>query len=165
MGLEPGEIARRVFPNLPDVVRLPILDRCFAEEMAQLRQGSAADLLYPGVPQEMRTLAARYPLYVVSNCEVPYLAAFLDGTGLGPLIRDAECFGRTGRPKADNIRRIVHEHRLEAPVYVGDTGRDEAAAQEAGVRFIHAAYGFGHASAGACAVGSFSELTQLLLAP
>ncbi|MBP5216522.1 MAG: HAD family hydrolase [Bacilli bacterium] len=50
---------------------------------------------------------------------------------------------RDGVPKAENIRRIVEQYGLQDPLYVGDTIMDQQAAQEAGVKFLFAAYGYG----------------------
>ena len=47
--------------------------------------------------------------------------------------------------KADNIRLAVSRFNLKSPVYIGDTTGDEEAAADAGIPFIHAAYGFGTA--------------------
>ena len=57
--------------------------------------------------------------------------------------KDWECIGRTGRPKGENIQLVVQRNGLKSPVYVGDTILDCQAAQQAGVPFIHASYGFG----------------------
>ncbi len=74
-----------------------------------------------------------------------------------------QCFGTKGNPKADNIKDIVNDHQLKAPVYVGDTMGDYTSATKAGVPFIFASYGFGVVADGMVAtIDTFSQLTELL---
>ena len=70
------------------------------------------------------------------------------------------------------LRRDLHEldvwddddvDFLRSPLYVGDTERDESAASEARVAFVHARYGFGNTRGEPPAVDSFDELVQLIL--
>ena len=53
------------------------------------------------------------------------------------------CLGDNGLLKADNIKYIVNKHGLKDPVYIVDIQGDADASKAAGVKFIHAAYGFG----------------------
>ena len=64
-------------------------------------------------------------------------------TGLGHYFRDHLCFADTGTSKGDTIALMMQRHGLQAPVYVGDTDGDCAAAAHAGTKFAYAAYGFG----------------------
>jgi phosphoglycolate phosphatase len=136
---------------------------CYEAEVAELARAPAGALLYPGVLHGLATLRRHYKLCVVSNCQSGYLEGFLKHSGAAGFLDDSECIGRTGEPKAVNIRLLCARQNLQSPILVGDTERDEAAAQDAGVPFIHAAYGFGTASPGTSAVASFSELVELLL--
>ena len=163
MGLEPDEIPRRVFSSLPDSIRDPLMNACYAAEVAEISGADLSDVLYPGVLDGLELLSKRFTLCVVSNCQTGYLEAFLAHSGAGRIISDGECIGRTGKSKAENIRLVAARQKLRYPVAVGDTDRDEAAAREAGVRFVHAGYGFGTASADAPTVKSFTELVELLL--
>ena len=80
---------------------------------------------------------------IVSNSQAGYIEAFLKNTGLGEYFVDHVCFGDTEIPKGENIRLIMERNGLHSPVYVGDTKLDQEACQQAGIPFIHAAYGFG----------------------
>jgi phosphoglycolate phosphatase len=164
MGLEPQEIAERIFPGLPPDVRNPLIQSCYDAEVVDLGATPPAEILYPGVREGIGALSGRFRLCVVSNCQTGYLEGFLKHSGVGRLIADAECIGRTGKSKDHNVRLVVQRQGLMTPVYVGDTERDEVAARDAGVKFIHASYGFGTASNGSLAVTSFDELVQRLVA-
>lgn len=163
MGLEPQEIAERIFPGLPPDLGNPLIQACYDAEVVELRTTPPAEILYPGVREGIDVLGGRFRLCVVSNCQTGYLEGFLEHSGVGRFIADAECIGRTGRSKDHNVRLVVQRQRLRTPVYVGDTERDEAAARDAGVKFIHASYGFGTASNGSLAVATFDELVKILV--
>lgn len=53
---------------------------------------------------------------------------------------------------------------LRRPVNVGDTQKDAAAAEKAGIPFIFAEYGFGDAPNAALRIGSIEELPQAVAA-
>lgn len=159
MGLLMEDIAARMFPGLDREAAMEILREFNAENERRLavRGGS----LFPGAAETLELLAARSRLFVVSNCQDGYIEAFYSGNGLGRFFSGSECAGRTGLPKSGNIRLVAERHGLKAPVYIGDTGLDRASAAEAGVPFLHAAYGFGTAP-GAPAVGPFGEIPAAL---
>ena len=64
--------------------------------------------------------------------------------------------------KADNIKLIVERHGLKTPVYVGDIQGDADSSAQAGVEFIHAAYGFGRVDKCYAAVSSPEELIAVI---
>ena len=120
--------------------------------------------LFPGVPLGLNRLHRIVPLFIVSNCQAGYIETFFRCTGFDPLFRDFECWGRTGLSKAENLRNVVARNGLEAPLFVGDTDGDQAAAAACGVPFIHASYGFGACSEPDFSAQSFSDLIELLCA-
>ena len=135
------DIAKALFPELPESEQLRIIDGCCqAEHEALLRKCAP---LYPQLEETLDTLSHRFPLFIVSNCEAGYIELFLDKTGFTPYFKDHLCPGDTGEAKAANIRSIVSRHHLEAPVYVGDTIGDYQACLDAKVPFVFASYGFG----------------------
>ena len=137
-----SDIAKQIFPGMPEAEQLRLIDKC-CEREHQAIQMSEEKLLYDGIPDVFRELAGLHSLFIVSNCEAGYIEVFLKKTQLTPFVTDHLCPGDTGLAKAANIREIVRRHHLTKPVYVGDTRGDYLACQEAGVDFIHAGYGFG----------------------
>lgn len=99
--------------------------------------------LYPGLEDTLKYLSAKYKLFIVSNCQSGYIEVFFKISGLEHYFLGHQCYGTKSLPKADNIKDIVNDHKLKAPVYVGDTMGDYNAATKAGVPFIFADYGFG----------------------
>lgn len=160
MGMTDKQLVAVIFPQVDQARGLELFEKCCQAENVYLRQHGGQ--LYEGLVPALEALAEKLPLFIVSNCNLGYIPAFLEAHGLGRLFRDWECIGRTGREKWENIRLVAQRNGLRHPVYVGDTAMDQASAQKAGVPFLHAAYGFGRAP-GAPAVQSPGELPGLLL--
>lgn len=141
MGMTREPLVQTLFPYLPLARGVEIFELCTADEIAYLAEYGG--ILYDGVPELLETLSKKLPLCIVSNCNAGYIESFLTAHDTGRFITDHECIGRTGLQKSENIRLVVERNHLQKPVYVGDTELDAAAAAQAGVPFIHAAYGFG----------------------
>ncbi|MBR2527283.1 MAG: HAD family hydrolase [Blautia sp.] len=140
-GLLLSDIARALFPEKSEAEQLRIIDRCCqAEHDALLRYPVP---LYPGMQETLEELSKQYPLFIVSNCQAGYIEVFLENTKTASLFRGHLCPGDTGKAKAENIGILSHRYGLNSPVYIGDTQGDFKACQDAGIAFIHAAYGFG----------------------
>ena len=150
------EIAALAFPELPTARREALLRGCCKAENAPLSERGG--ILYPDLIPVLETLRQRYFLAVVSNCQEGYIEAFFQGNHTGYLFDDFENAGRTGLSKGQNIRLVMERNGIEKAVYVGDTEGDRRAAIEAGVPFIHAAYGFGTVERSDAVIRCFREL-------
>ena len=162
MGKTIEAIAEMMFPALPEQERLRILYLCTEAEHAYLASltGDQRPPLYPDEQAVMRRLAEEYTLGVVSNCQSGYIEIYLAQCGFKELFTDIECAGNTGLSKGQNIRLLMERQGITDCVYVGDTQGDADAAKEAGIPFIHAAYGFGKPDACAAALQDISELPE-----
>lgn len=142
MGMTLEQIAQKLFS--PYGARaLEVCSDCIDHEYEYIAVHGGS--LYPGVEALLNSLKPRHKLYIVSNCQCGYIECFTGFTGLGGCFDGYECSGSTGLSKSENIRLVVQRAGLSSPVYVGDTHMDELSAREAGLPFIHAAYGFGSA--------------------
>jgi phosphoglycolate phosphatase len=130
-----------LFPEYPAEEAVRIIRRACDIENEWLAVHHAA--LYDGVLNTLKTLSAKMPLFIVSNCQGGYIEVMKETTGLTPYITDHLCPDDTVHAKASNIRAIVEKHNLKSPIYVGDTQGDLNASREAGVKFVFASYGFG----------------------
>ena len=74
------------------------------------------------------------------------------------ILRDTECYGNNELEKSENIKLIVERNNIDEAVYVGDIQGDYDSSKKAGVKFIHAAYGFGTIDDDVPAIRKFSEL-------
>jgi phosphoglycolate phosphatase len=119
--------------------------------------------LYPKLEETLKYLQTNYKLFIVSNCQSGYIETFFKVSGLAHYFMGHQCYGTKSQPKFENILDIISDHRLTAPVYVGDTMGDYEAAKKAGVPFIFAAYGFGVVNEDQLAtIQQFIELRELL---
>jgi phosphoglycolate phosphatase len=160
-GMTYDAIFDKLFPNLTDVQRTEVKAHC-AESELRILHAKGGDL-YPQLEDTLKELSTRYKLYIVSNCQCGYIELFLDLNNLHTYFLGHQCYGTKNRPKADNIRDVVNDHGLLAPVYVGDTLGDYHAATQAGVPFIFADYGFGKVPEGMVAtIDSIAALRALL---
>lgn len=141
MGMTADHLMATLFPKLSPQRHMELFEQCCQVEVDYLRKHGGK--LYPGVEDTLRKLSEHVPLFIVSNCNTDYIPCFLDAHKLHSYFKDWECIGRTGRSKGENIRLIMERNGLHSPVYVGDTKLDQEACQQAGIPFIHAAYGFG----------------------
>lgn len=162
MGLQMDEIARRLFPQESLERQSALMTECVTAENEYLYSHGAR--LYPDVPQTLFALKQKYRLFIVSNCQSGYIEAFLHAHDLEPLFDGFLCYGDTGRGKSENIASVVRQYGLQHPAYVGDTQGDALAAENAGIPFIFARYGFGRVEHYEAAVDTFSTLRDLLKA-
>lgn len=153
-------IADLLLPEVEEKKRYEIMDNCCEYEHQALEEDECR-ICYPGVIDTIKALSEKMPVCIVSNCQSGYIELFLKKTGLAPCVKDFECYGNTGRNKADNIRLLVERNQFGSPVYVGDTQGDLEASREAGVPFIFASYGFGQPTEYDGKISSFEELKEL----
>ena len=156
MGKTMDQIADILFPALSKEERYALLDRCGRDENEYLRQHGGK--LYPDIRKTMEILKEKYHLYIVSNCQSGYIEAFLDYYKFHDLIEDMECYGNNGKTKGENIALLYQRNELDKAVYVGDIQGDYNSSREAGVEFIHAAYGFGEIDEPVPEIKTFAEL-------
>ena len=160
MGKTMEDIADILFPELKVMQRKELLDLCCRLENDYLRRHGG--VLYPDIRKTMEKLKVNYHLYIVSNCQAGYIEAFLDYYKFHDLIEDIECYGNNDKPKGENIALLYQRNNLQDAVYVGDIQGDYDASMSAGVRFIHAGYGFGKVEADVPEIQKFSELIEVI---
>lgn len=160
-GMTYKAIFEKLFPYLDDEKREEYKAIAAKQELAILH--TKGGTLYPALEETLKYLSVKYKLYIVSNCQSGYIEVFFNTSGLEKYFLGHQCYGTKNMPKADNIRDIVNDHQLTAPVYVGDTMGDYSAAKQAEVPFIFAAYGFGLVEEDQVAtISEFKELQDLL---
>ena len=161
MGMTMKEISLALYPDVHMERRDEIFDLCCRHEVEYLYSHCGA--LYPGFRAVMEALKAEgYELAVVSNCQEGYVKAFLISSGASDLFIDYEEWERTGLTKGENIRLVMERNGYTKGVYIGDTKKDREAALQAGIPFIHAAYGFGAVEAADGVIRSLSELPAVI---
>jgi phosphoglycolate phosphatase len=159
MGLQMHEIGKMLFPELEEKEREQFLNTCSEVEKKHLRENGGN--LYDNVEKVLGALAKKYKLFIVSNCQHGYIEAFYEYHRLEKHFIDYENPGRTGLSKGENIKLIIERNQLKQPVYVGDTDGDRKSAQDAGIPFVYARYGFGEASNYDYVIDSIEEMNEL----
>lgn len=135
-------IADNLFGVLSAEDKKILMEKCCIYEQKALLENTK-NITYEGVIETLKKLSSIIPIFIVSNCQSGYIELVIEKNKITPLIKDFECFGNTGKSKAENIKLVARRNGLKSPVYVGDTQGDYEACKEAGVPFIWAAYGFG----------------------
>ncbi|HVW98777.1 MAG TPA: HAD family hydrolase [Mucilaginibacter sp.] len=160
-GMTYDAIFDKLFPALTPVQRAEVQAACGKHELEILHKKGGE--LYPALEETLDYLSKKYRLFIVSNCQSGYIEVFFKISKMEHYFMGHQCFGTKGNPKSENIKDIVNDHGLKAPVYVGDTMGDYNSATAAGVPFIFADYGFGKVETGQIAtISSFDRLRQLL---
>ncbi|MGK6340762.1 HAD family hydrolase [Chryseobacterium sp. DT-3] len=146
LGLLADDILKDIIPGISDQKVKEVLSEVVQRESKVLRLHGG--ILYEGVSETLHHLAGNHQLFIVSNCQDGYIEAFLDYYQFNDLFTDIECYGRTQKPKSENIRLIMERNDLspENSVYIGDTQTDYNSAKANGLPFIFCEYGFGELS-------------------
>lgn len=161
MGKTLEEIAHVFFDCVDPERAVEIMVKCTDFENTYIL--SHGGVLYPKLRETLEALKSDgWGVICVSNCQSGYIEAFMGYHKLEDLFDDTECWGNTGRMKADNIRTVIQRNAIERAVYVGDTMGDYNSAMEAGAEFIHAAYGYGSVPEGTLAIDALEKLPNVL---
>ena len=156
-------IADNLFGVLSAEDKKILMEKCCIYEQKALLENTK-NITYEGVIETLKKLSSIIPIFIVSNCQSGYIELVIEKNKITPLIKDFECFGNTGKSKAENIKLVARRNGLKSPVYVGDTQGDYEACKEAEVPFIWAAYGFGKPEDDKyyAKIDSFTQLESLL---
>lgn len=159
MGKTLEDIAHVFFDCVDSERAVDIMKQCTAFENKYI--ASHGGVLYDDLRVTLEKLRAMgFGVICVSNCQSGYIEAFLEYHRLADLFDDTECWGNTGNLKADNIKAVVMRNSIENAVYVGDTMGDYNSAMEAGIGFIHAAYGYGTVPEGTDKINRLSDVVR-----
>lgn len=159
MGKTMEDIANILFAEYDYEKRMELLKYCCEVENEYIRTHGGQ--LFEGLEETLKQLKENeYHLYIVSNCQVGYIEAFLEYHKLGKYFDDFESYGGTGRPKGENIRLVADRNHLDKAVYVGDIQGDYDATMQAGLPFIHARTGYGTVNADVPFIQKLSELPE-----
>jgi ribonuclease HI len=162
MGRVLEEIAGMWFPEMDPERREVLMRHASDVELEYLKTHPGK--LFPAARKTLAELSKSCELYIVSNCQLGYIEGFFEGTGLRKYFIDYECAGRTGKPKAGNIRLVMERNGLDRCLYVGDTQKDCDAADGAGIPFVHAAFGFGQIDRPVPRLEAFGDLPEFAAA-
>lgn len=154
------EIADAILAAVPPPERYALMARCMETENRYLAE-NPCKVGYDGVPGTLAALSRGCRLFIVSNSQCGYPELCIGKLGLAPYISGHLCFGDTGTGKGATVRTLMARYAIRSAAYVGDTQGDLAAAREAGIPFVFAAYGFGTAEGYDAKIDRFPDLLNL----
>lgn len=160
MGLTPKETAPLAFKDVDLNKGLEYFVLCLNEEIKYLRVRPGK--LYEDEEEVLKELSKHYPLFIVSNSDKGYIEDYLNAYDFNKYFKDHVCAGDTDLEKWQNILYIKNKYQLEEIIYVGDTKKDLNESIKAGVKFIHASYGFGEIEEEVLKISKLRELPDLI---
>ena len=160
MGLTPKETAPLAFKDVDLNKGLEYFELCLNEEIKYLRVHPGK--LYEDEEEVLKELSKHYPLFIVSNSDKGYIEDYLNAYDFNKYFKDHVCAGDTDLEKWQNIFYIKNKYQLEEIIYVGDTKKDLNESIKAGVKFIHASYGFGEIEEEVLKISKLRELPDLI---
>ena len=160
MGLTPEETGLLFFPDLEQKEGLELFRLIVREEIQFLKDNPG--VLYPNEEEILGLLKEKYDLYIVSNADVGYIENYLESCQMSVYFKGHLCAGDTHMDKWQNIQYLKEKENIDDVIYVGDTNKDKIESKKAGVKFIHAAYGFGQIEDDTYKIDSLNELPSMV---
>lgn len=160
MGLAFSDVAKMYFPTLEKEKREYLLNEIIKRNV-EIIKSEGADI-YEGVCEVIRNLSQKHKLAIITNNKDDYVKAFFKASGLEPYFSDYMGAATYEISKGEAIKRMVEKHNEPTSFYVGDIKKDMIAANEAGIGFIHAKYGFEPMLNCPQAIENISDLPKLL---
>jgi phosphoglycolate phosphatase len=162
VGWEGKKVISVIMPDFDDEKRQEIY--AIVNEKRRTLLPEKGGILYDGVKEGLQQLAAKYPLFILSNCARGIIRLFIDWAGIDEHITDELAYGINFMPKQHNIKLLIEKHGLKSPVYIGDTAGDGEESRKAGVPFVFVSYGFGYTRDYDAKFDDFRSLTAYFMA-
>ena len=160
-GLNKFEVAQLYFPYLELNQSLNLLDEIEILNIKNLKEYGGN--IYPNLKETLASLRKKYELFIVSNTsKSEYIEAFLTSAKLNNYFKDYIAASELGISKADAIKKIIDDYKLDKAIYVGDTQKDMEASDLAKIPFIQAKYGFGKNLNAKYYINTFKELPYIV---
>ncbi|MDD6301690.1 MAG: HAD family hydrolase [Bacillales bacterium] len=160
MGLTPEETCPLAFPNTTLEEGLKLFKIVLDAEILFLAKNPG--ILYENEENILSQLSQKYPLYIVSNADKGYIQNYINACNMSKYFTDFVQAGDTNLPKWRNILYMKEKENIDEVIYIGDTKKDMDESFKAGVKFIHAAYGFGKIDNAQYKISSLNELPSLV---
>lgn len=160
-GLNREESAKLYFPNMELNESTKLIDEIAVINIENLKNNGGN--VYPNVKEILNKLVEEYDLYIVSNtAEIEYIRAFLKSADTKDCFKSYIAASSLNISKADAIKKVIDDNKIENAVYVGDTRIDLEAAHANNIPFIQAKYGFGDNLNTDYSINEINELLGIL---
>jgi phosphoglycolate phosphatase len=159
MGLTPEETGLLAFPEETKERQMELFKINLDAEIIYL--ATHPGKLYSHEEEVLSSLSKKYDLFVISNADKGYVENYMNACKMRKYFVDFVQAGDTSLPKWQNILWMKDKYKIDEVIYVGDTLKDKIESEKAGVKFIHAAYGFGTIENDEYKINSLLELENL----
>ena len=160
-GLNREESAKLYFPYMGLNESTKLIDEIAVINIENLKNNGGN--VYPNVKEILSELADKYDLYIVSNtADIEYIEAFLKLSDTKDYFKNYIAASSLNISKADAIKKVIDDGKIEKAVYIGDTRIDMEAAYANNIPFIQAKYGFGENLNTDYSINEIKELLGLL---
>ena len=158
MGLEEDQYLEATLSELPFTERKETYQQIINFQYKRIQTDGG--ILFDGVKDGLKRLAAKYPLFIVSNCPEFTIQYFMEWAGIKDFITDTMAHGMNFKSKHENIKLLIEKYNLQNPVYVGDTDSDRKQSELVTIPFVYVDYGFGKVEKYELRFNSFHQLTE-----
>ena len=160
-GLNREGAAKLYFPYMELDKSTKLIDEIAVINIENLKKNGGN--VYPNVKEVLSKLVDKYDLYIVSNtAEIEYIRAFLKSADVNKYFKDYIAASSLNISKADAIKKVIDDNKIEKSVYVGDTIIDLEAACTNNIPFVQAKYGFGENLNTDYSINEINELENVL---
>lgn len=156
MGMEAKQIYREMYPHLSE----DVITKIYQEIVVEIDKilPVVGGTLYPDVLECIKKLSEKYQLFMLSNCQKGSIRDFIAFTKTSPYFIDYIEYGSNFQPKHVNMKTLIEKHKLQAPMYIGDTESDRKQSDLAQVPYVFVTWGFGTTNSYALKFDSMQEL-------
>lgn len=140
MGLSSLENAANYMPYIPTEIGINYMKEISDKTSEIININNVT--IYNEARETIKKLNKNYKLCIVTNNRDKYVETFLKITNLKEYFIDFIGTASYNITKSEAIKKLVNKYNEEDNYYVGDIKKDKEATKKAGIKFIHAKYGF-----------------------
>lgn len=160
MGLSSSENAKNYMPYLDVSKGIEYLRKISEINFSLIGEKGAH--LYDGVIDVIKSLSKKYKLGIITNNYDEYVQMFFKCSGLKDYFCDYMGAATYKITKGEAIKRMVERNNEPNSFYIGDIKKDMDSTYEAGIKFIHAKYGFEPSLKTEYYIDDITDLDELL---
>lgn len=140
MGLSTLENARNYIPYIPPKQGIKYMKEISQKTSEIINENNV--VIYDGVIETLKELSKEYKLGIITNNRDEYAKTFLTITKLKEYFTDYMGAASYNITKGEAIKEMIKKYNEKENYYVGDIKKDQEATIYAGIKFVHAKYGF-----------------------
>ena len=140
MGLSSLENASNYIPYIPAEIGIKYMKEISQKTSEIINEKNV--VIYNGVIETLKELSKEYKIGIITNNRDEYAKTFLRISNLEKYFTDYMGAASYDITKGEAIKEMVKKYKEKENYYVGDIKKDQEATMYAGIKFIHAKYGF-----------------------